>query len=151
MNQNFEKPDSKELENWINKSLGAAVSKYCIKTNIDKSIIEAKSDWVLPFQLLIGRIRLISQPTNFIWLICGQSSTDFVDGTVATTAREAAKHFSLKWQLTAYRIQDENNGPKATSIPKKDIANNLVTQAETLYSLVENNLLWKLPEDITLY
>jgi hypothetical protein len=54
-----------------------------------------------------------------------------VGSAVATPPRDAARHFSLKWQLDAAR----NIEPA--------LAETLIAKAEALYELVEDESLWE--------
>jgi hypothetical protein len=143
MNQKTEKPDRKELDAWVKKSLNTAVYKYIDKGIVDSAVVEAKPAWVLPFQILIGKIRAKDQPENFTWVICGELPTDYVASSVATTPKEVARHFSLKWQLTASKVQKKNTEQAPSPITQDDVANNLIGHAEALYELVENEPLWQ--------
>ncbi len=142
MNQNTEKPARKELDAWIKKNLNAAVHKLIDKGTIDSAAVEAKSAWVLPFQILIGKIRASGQQENFTWFICGEVPTDYLESQVAKTPREAARHFCLKWQLTASRHQGKNNSHDPSKISQQDVVKNLIEQSEALYQVVENERLW---------
>jgi hypothetical protein len=147
MNLNTDKPDPKELDTWVKKTLNTAVNKFMYKGHIDSSIVKAKPVWVLPYQILIGKIQVESQPQSFTWVICGELPTDFLEGAVATTPKDIAKHFSLKWQLTATQFQKKDI-EKAESQPQQDdAANNLVSHAEALYKLTEDERLWQLPDN----
>jgi len=142
MNQNIDKPDLEGMDDWIKKNLGAAVHKLIDKGVIDSSVVEAKPAWVLPFQILIGKIRSNEQQENFKWFICGEVPTDYLESAVAETPREVARHFSMKWQLTASRYQGRKIDLSTSEIAQEDVINNLISQSQDLYSLVEDNSLW---------
>lgn len=143
MNQNTDKPDQKELDAWVKKNLNTAVHKFIDKGTIDSPVVEAKPAWVLPFQILIGQIRDKNQPENFTWFICGELPTDYVEASVAKTPKEVARHFSLKWQLTASQFQGKQIDRDPTQIAQDEVADNLISHAEALYGLVENERLWQ--------
>jgi len=143
MNQNTDKPDRKELDAWVKKNLNTAVHKFMDKGTIDSAVIEARPAWVLPFQILIGKIRAKDQPENFTWFICGELPTDYVGASVAKTPKEVARHFSLKWQLTASQFQEKQTDRAPSQIAQNEVADNLISHAEALYELVENERLWQ--------
>ncbi len=145
MEKNTEKPGRKELDVWIKKQLDAAVRKLMKEGVVDSLIVEAKPSWVLPFQILIGKIRAQAQSNDFEWFICGEVPTDYVAATAASTPRETAKHFALKWQLAAARheekmAQDQTETTGETQ--QVDSSRQLIGHAEALYELVEIDGLW---------
>jgi len=145
MVDNHDNSGREELDAWIKKQLNAAVRKLMDQGAIDSLIVEAKPAWVLPFQILIGKIRAQGQPNHFKWFICGEIPTDYLPSSVAVTPRETAKHFVMKWQLAAARHQKkiERSPPATTSeSPMKDPGKQLADHAEALYGLVEEDRLW---------
>lgn len=145
MNKNADLPEQAELDTWIKKHLDASVKKYMKQGNIESVMVEAKPAWVLPFQILIGKIRTPGSSNEFFWFICGEVPTDYLESSVAFAPRDAAKHFAMKWQLAAARHQqkvEQNPATIAQSSQQEDPAAELVTQAEALYGLVEDDRLW---------
>ncbi len=61
MNEKTKQAGRKELDAWIKKNLNAAVHKLMARGNIDSLVVEGKAAWVLPFQVLIGKIRAKDQ------------------------------------------------------------------------------------------
>jgi hypothetical protein len=146
MDENLDKPGREQLKAWTKKQLDAAVRKLTGPGAIDSIIIEAKPAWVLPFQILIGKIRAHGQLTDFDWLICGEVPTDTLESTVAPTPREAARHFAMKWQLEAARQQDLTGQESRGTEPEsggEDPGEQLAFKAEALYSLVDDARLWQ--------
>ena len=145
MDENLDKPGREQLKAWTKKQLDLAVRKLTNPGAIDSMIVEAKPAWVLPFQILIGKIRAHGQSKNFEWFICGDVPTDSLKSTVAPTPREAARHFAMKWQLQAARHQDltaqESRGTEPES-GGEDPGEQLAFKAEALYSLVDDARLW---------
>ena len=95
----------------------------------EDALIEVKPAWTLPFQLLIGKAREQSDARSFQWFICGDMPLDHLDSDTASTPREVAKHFAMKWQLDAARLQD-------------DSSETLIENAEALYALADDDNLW---------
>ena len=141
MNKNFDSPEQAELNTWIKKHLDASVRKFMKQGGIESIMLEAKPAWVLPFQILIGKIRTPGSSNEFDWFICGEVTTDYLESSVASTPRDAAKHFSMKWQLAAARHQ-QNPVAITQKSRQEDPAAELVKQAEALYELVEDDRLW---------
>lgn len=142
MEQNLDKPGQKELDVWIKKNLNAAVHKLMDKGKIDSLVVEARPAWVLPFQILIGKIRAKDQSGDFEWFISGEVPTDYLEATAAETPRDAARHFSMKWQLTASRYQGKGTDQDSSQIQHDEVVNNLISQSEALYALVEDDRVW---------
>lgn len=128
MHQNPDQPDREALKAWVKPRLNAAVMELIDKGAFESLLVEAKPAWVFPFQVLIGRIREQGQPGPFDWFICGEVPTDRVDSRTASTPRDAARYFAMKWQLEAARNPDRSE---------------LADQAEALYALVDEAGLWQ--------
>jgi len=145
MDENTDQPNQEELDAWIKKQLDGAVRKSMKLAGMDSLIVEAKPAWVLPFQVLIGMIRKQGQSGSFDWCICGEVPTDFLPSSMASSPREAAKHFSMKWQLAAARNESgDGQDPVANAdgAQQDNTGEQLIDHAEAVYSLVENDSLW---------
>lgn len=142
MDENKKQAGRKELDAWIKKNLNAAVHKLMERGTIDSLVVEAKPAWVLPFQVLIGKIRAKDQSGDFEWFICGETPTDYLESAVAEKPREAARHFAMKWQLTASRYLGKGTEQKPEQIKQEDVVNNLIRHAEDLHSLTQDDRLW---------
>lgn len=124
-----------ELKAWVKKQLSRGVYDLIDAGIIEDTVVEAKPAWVLPYTLVMGRIRGRGDQDNFEWFICGECQTSHVSGSSANTPREAARHIALQWQL---QIENMSNGDQQK-------ANELQEQAESLYSLTELDELWHDP------
>ncbi|MCH7501891.1 MAG: DUF4826 family protein [Proteobacteria bacterium] len=120
---------SEKLQPWIRSQLDSAVQTLIKLQVFEGALIEVKPAWTLPFQLLIGKAREQSDARNFRWFICGDIPLDHLGSAAASTPREAAKHFAMKWQLDAARLQD-------------DSSETLIENAEALYALADDDNLW---------
>ena len=118
-----------ELSTWIKKNFDNAVEELTRRGVAEGLLVEAKPAWLLPFQILIGKMRERERPGRFLWFICGDTPTDCIPGSHAATPREAARHFALKWQLDA-----SGEGVVDTELSVK---------AGALYELVEADSFWK--------
>jgi len=119
---------------WIRESLDGAVETVMASGIISEQIAEARPVWSVEPKVLIGQIRVASEPKSFIWIICGDFPTDCLPSSAAPNARDAARHFSLKWQMDATRQTDV----AATTL--------LTDKAEELYDIVEEDGLWQEPD-----
>jgi len=140
--QNTGNSESSELDGWIKKNQNAAIQKFVEKYKVNSPAIEAKPSWMLPFDILIGKIRVKEMYDDFKWFICGEIPTDYLESSAAKTPKEAARHFCMKWQLTASRYDENNKNQDASQTNQDDIVQNLIDQSERLYSLVEDERLW---------
>ncbi len=139
--------DQEELKDWISRTLDTAVQELMDRKIVDVLLAEAKPAWVFPYQILIGKVRERGQVVGHIWFICGDRiPTDHARSYKASSPREAARHFALKWQLEAARAQqawDRSGGkwmPGARSAHGQD---ELIEQAAGLSELVNVDHLWE--------
>ena len=143
MAKNLDDLGREKLDAWTKKQLDAAVRKLMNLGVIDSMVVEAKPAWVLPFQILIGKIRAHGQAKDFEWFICGELPTDFLESTVASTPREAARHFAMKWQLAVARHKDLPGQESPGPVPQlSETGSQLAETAEALYELAEDESLW---------
>ena len=126
-------PDTSTAEQkaWLRSCLDEAVQELIGAGVFKSATIEVKPAWAAPGHYLIGKARETGDDRSFRWFIRSDSGKlDHVPGDAAGTAREAARHFSLKWQLDATRL------------PEADAAT-LIERAEFLYALVDDERFWQ--------
>lgn len=131
---------------WTRKTLDRAVEDITSLGVFDGAVVEARAVWSSPGKFMIGQIRVAKEPDTFRWIICGDLPTDHVSSGVASTAREALKHFSLKWHLDAARYADPAARRKFgldETMDWKRMTSQLVAKAEELYELAEDDRLWQ--------
>jgi hypothetical protein len=116
------------LKDWTEKALKTAVEELLDRGITDTPLVEAKPAWVLPFQILIGKIREQGDDARFWWFISGDLPTDHVESSAAASTRDAARYFALRWQIRAAN--------------DKDAGSQLTGRAESLYQLAEDDRLW---------
>ena len=80
-------------------------------------------------RLLVGKAREQNNPTTLRWFICGEVPLDHVGADAATTAREVIRHFALKWQIDASKLDGE-------------AAKTVIDDAESLYALADDERFW---------
>ena len=126
----------------------------CRQGDIDRGvlfgeILEARVRWSLPGRIVIGEIRDPHEQQASIWVISGNVPTDYVGTDAATTPRDAARHFAMKWQLDAARYKDpsvqQELGP-GHSASWERMGESLALTAEALFELVEEDRFWHGPQ-----
>jgi hypothetical protein len=131
---------------WTQEILDKAVRETSVLGVFADQLVEARPVWSVPNKVMIGQVRLTNEPTTFVWIICGDLPTDHINSTVASTAREALRHFSLKWQLDASRYKDPVTR-KASGLDETQdwsrLTAQLVAKAEELYAMAEDESLWQ--------
>jgi hypothetical protein len=75
---------------------------------------------------------------SYLWVVCGDVPSDHNKIDVAPNAREAVRHFSFKWQMQAENLF--NSGDKE----QQEFAKFLVSRAEGLYEMYQQETLWNI-------
>jgi hypothetical protein len=137
-------PDS----DWVRDTVERAVADTSALGIIPDELIEARAIWSVPGEVMIGQMR---QPRNssFYWFISGNLPTDHIDGVLASTAREALRSFSLKWQMDAERYADPATRQAHDLDETRDwdgMVAKLVAKAEELYAMAEDDRFWQRPD-----
>lgn len=134
-----------EAVDWARETLADVVQRITDEGIIDSPLLEAKPAWSKPFDIVIGKLRDQGQRAEFLWVIGGSVPVDGVHSGVASTARDAARHFSMKWQLEAARLEDPTERQRLGLDPATDWqaqAKALVARAEYLYSIIDDDRFW---------
>jgi hypothetical protein len=129
VNENNTKETLEALRPWLTKELDTATGVLIERGVFDTDLIEARPAWVLPRQILIGQARPHGREADTVWFISGEVPFDAVPGSVASVPRDAARHFAMKWQLEAEKLEG-------------DAATDLIEIAESLYALADDERLW---------
>lgn len=144
MQENMEKNGPDELQAWVKQRLDVAVKELINNSVFGSLLVEAKPAWVYPFQVLIGKVREHGSSKTFKWLICGEVPTDFVNSAAASTPREAARYFAMKWQLEVARHKDLSDQKSPGPVPElRESDSQLAELAEELYELADDENLWQ--------
>jgi hypothetical protein len=134
-----------DFKTWYRTLLNAVVQEMVRVEAISGENIEAKPFWAIPLRILIGQIR-VQGTQEFIWVISGPDvSTDHIDGNLAASPRDAARHFAMKWQMDAERLNTLVKQKAEVVNPEVDreaFANTLIGYAESLYDIVNNDDFW---------
>lgn len=131
MSEEMQNTPDKPLSEWTRETFDRGVREIIDLGVLDAAVVEARPSWALPGSIVIGQIREANEPTVFTWVICGDLPTAHLGSAAATTPRDVARHFSLKWQLDAAQNADPA------------VAKTLVAKAEALYDLVDDESLWQ--------
>lgn len=137
-------PDDEELA-WAKEELSKVVKEITDQGAIESALIEARPVWTKPLDIVIGQLRDQGAQTEFLWVIGGSVPTDCVHSSIATNPRDAARHFSMKWQLDAARYEDPAERHRLGLNPAEDWEAKTITliaKAEYLYNIVDNDEFW---------
>ena len=125
------------------------MGRYAQMNNLVTGQPMGKCVWALPEMLFVGKVWPKDDRTRVFWVISGPGlPTDHIEESLAQTAREAVKHFSLKWQLQSSSMEKLDTQPASAEEPVSknidmaDVAKKLQEHAEALYSVVARDDLW---------
>jgi len=142
----FSRVDGEEkLRAWTRKQIETAVETLTSRQLFRGFLVEAKPAWVLPFQILIGKVREKGQEKTFHWFICGETTIDHVHANAASSPREVARYFALKWQRDAMLGAGgttENSTGSLADPGGRTVRLSLAEQAEALYELADDPRVW---------
>jgi len=139
--------EQQALKAWYKELLDRVVREMLKAGAVQGAAVEARPVWAYPNEVMIARVWSAAQKSRFIWAIAGESVViDHIAGSLAPDAREAARHFALKWQMDADRLvqavkERPNMQHAVTQI--EDYGKKLVGSAELLYRLTEIEDIWK--------
>ena len=123
-----------EQSEWIRKHYQVATKYLADKGMVTNSVAVQDSRYLIPL-VSVWKLKLLDNATY--WVICGDLPSDHINADVAVDAREALRHFSLKWQLQAENLLKQ---PKKE---QQEFAQLLVGRADGLYELYSNDKLWQ--------
>lgn len=123
------------------------VAQYTRDSDLIHEEIVGRAVWTLPHRVFIGHVRPKSDKIRSYWVISGSDlPTDHIDKKLAASARDAARHFSYRWQLKCAHLEElgkTNQGHPEGEADWGSAAARLRAQAEALYSLADNAVLWE--------
>jgi hypothetical protein len=122
-----------EQKAWVRQQYQAATKYLSEKGMITESVSDKDSRYLVPF-VAVWKLNLINKSS--VWVICGDVPTDHVGIDAGKDVRSVMRHFSLKWQMQANKILNDEN------TKQKDFANLLIGRAEGLYDMCENEEIW---------
>lgn len=124
-----------EQQDWVRTQYQAATKYLAQKGLITESVADKESRYLVPV-LAVWKLTLTDK--SQCWVICGDLPTDHSNVDVAPNAREAIRHFALKWQMQAENLL------RANEQDQNKFAQLLIGRAEGLYKLYENDSLWNM-------
>ena len=122
-----------QQQQWIKEQYQSATKYLAEKGIVTNSVTVEDSRYLVP---LLALWKLTSMDGKKFWVLCGDLPSDHSSIEVATNARDALRHFSLKWQMQA------DNLLQAKNKEQHDFAQLLIGRAEGLYKLYEDESLW---------
>ena len=134
---------AEQPDNWVQETLDSAVHEIINTRQFDAPAIRAKPVWHLPGALLLAQFEVAD---SAYWLITGGGGpTDILNAELANQPRDAARHFSLKWQLGAQQLLDGEVAAPAdmTEQEVREKTFNLIRCAESLSELVSAEQFWR--------
>ncbi len=136
-------PTPEQLEQvrqeWIRTQFQKANKFLAEKGIIPSKVLDTESRYLAPY-MAVWKIESKRPSKKTYWVLSGDLPSDLVDVSVAKTAREAVRHFSLTWQLKAENLVRTGVTRDAT---QAKYANLLISRAESLYTMQNDDSLWK--------
>ncbi|MDH3789534.1 MAG: DUF4826 family protein [Xanthomonadales bacterium] len=136
-----------KTEPWFKPMLDQLVAKMINIGAISGVAVDANPAWGVEDQLLIAKVWDSSNKSQFIWAITGDLAvTDHIPGNLAVTPRDAARHFSYKWQMDADRLAEMANADSQVANTRANIeaqSKKIIQLAESLYAMTEQEEAWK--------
>lgn len=123
-----------QQQQWIKEQYQSATKYLAEKGIVTNSVTVEDSRYLVP---LLALWKLTSLGGKKFWVLCGDLPTDHSSIEVATNARDALRHFSLKWQMQAENLLQAKNKEQ------HDFAQLLIGRADGLYKLYEDESLWQ--------
>jgi Domain of unknown function (DUF4826) len=133
---------------WARSTVDRAVQLFIAEGIVDGRLLEARPSWASPPNVVIAMVREKGAQRKSFWLICGADVPfDYLASSAATSAREAARHFGLKWHLEAARLRDSSHRQRNSEAGRETVHAaldaRLEAQAESLLRLVADDVLWQ--------
>ena len=135
----------KETLAWAEDTLAEIREEILKQGIIESPLVESRPAWAKLQDVVIGQLRDQGVAGEYLWVIGGSVPIDCVHSDVAATPRDAARHFSMKWQLEAARYEDPLERQRFGLDPAVDWqaqVQALIAKAEYLYSLVDEDQNW---------
>jgi hypothetical protein len=123
-----------EQQQWTREQYQVATKYLAEKGIVTDSVQVEESRYLVP---LLALWKLTSLEGKKFWVLSGDLPTDHINFEVASNARDALKNFSLKWQLQSENLL------RSDIKEQKDFAHLLISRAEGIYELCEDDSLWK--------
>jgi len=121
---------------WVKQQFQRANKHLAEKGILFDTVVVEESRYMAP-EVAVWKIK--DTKKNVYWVISGNLPADAISVSVANSAREAIRHFSLSWQLKAQNIMSS----AVVDNTQKEFATLLTAKAEMLYEVQENEKWWQ--------
>ncbi|MAD74619.1 MAG: DUF4826 domain-containing protein [Rheinheimera sp.] len=121
---------------WVKSQYQKANQYLAGKGILPDNVAVTESRYLPP---LVALWKLNTKDKKSYWVISGDLPTDHMPFSAAPTARDAMRSFSLNWQLKAEHIVTSDSVDKT----QQEFADLLVSRAQGLYQLFEDEALWR--------
>jgi hypothetical protein len=128
-----DKMTENEQQNWVREQYQIATKYLAEKGIVTDSVQVEDSRYLVPL-LALWKVTAIGGQKY--WVLCGDLPSDHSSINSANNAREALKHFSLKWQVQAENLL------KVDDPEQKEYAQLLIGRADGLYKLQSDESMW---------
>lgn len=139
--------DAEAVRSWYTELLDQVVKEMIRLKAVTGVAVQATPVWAVPQDLLMAKVWGVGKENDFVWtLSVDKFIADFIAGSLAASPRDAARHFSLKWQMDADRIlgvEKSNTASKKDRKRLRQYSNRLIRYAETLYDLSNRDEPWQ--------
>ncbi|WP_445946194.1 DUF4826 family protein [Shewanella sp.] len=125
-------------QEWVRTQFQKANRFLGEKGVIPSKVITDESRYLAPY-FAIWKMESKQPTKQTFWVMSGDLPSDYVDVNVASTAREAVRHFSMMWQVKAENLHRAGATKDATQAKFADL---LVSRAESLYKMQADDKLW---------
>jgi hypothetical protein len=122
-----------EQQQWVREQYLVATKYLADKGLVTESVKVEDSRYIVPI-FSVWKVTLFDK--SKVWVICGDLPSDHSNESVAPNAREAIRHFALKWQMQAENLL------RADTEDQNQFAHLLIGRSEGLYKMCEDEKLW---------
>lgn len=123
-----------QQQEWVREQYQVATKYLAERGVVTDSVKVEDSRYLVP---LLALWKLKALDGKRFWVLCGDLPSDHSDVDVASDARDALRHFALKWQMQAEGILASD------AKEQESFAHLLISRAEGLYKLYEDEALWQ--------
>ncbi|WP_028767059.1 DUF4826 family protein [Shewanella fidelis] len=128
-----------QIQEWTRAQFQKANKFLAEKGIMPNKVYAEESRYLAPY-VALWKIDSKKPTKKTYWVMSGDLPSDYVEVSVAATAREALRHFSMMWQMKAENIQRSG----LTKDPAQaKFAQLLVSRAESLYKMQADDSIWQ--------
>jgi hypothetical protein len=123
-----------QQQQWVKDQYQIATKYLAEKGIVTNSVAVEESRYLVP---LLALWKLTAMDGQKFWVLCGDLPSDHSSFDIAPNAREALRHFALKWQMQAENLLQAKNETQ------NEFAHLLISRADGLYKLYNDESLWQ--------